>query len=41
MGNLVVFYSRKGSTRKIGEMIINKENWDFEEIIDTKKERDL
>jgi len=39
MGNLVVFYSRKGSTRKIGEMIINKENWDFEEIIDTKKRK--
>ena len=39
MGNLVVSYSRKGSTRKIGEMIINKENWDFEEIIDTKKRK--
>ena len=37
MGNLVVLYSRKGTTRKIGEIIIDKENWDFEEIIDTKK----
>ncbi len=37
MANLVVFYSRKGTTRNIAEMIINKENWDFEEIIDTKK----
>jgi flavodoxin len=41
MTNLVVFYSRKGTTKKIGEVIINKENWDFEEIIDTKKRKGI
>ena len=41
MGNLVVFYSRKGTTKNIGEMIINQENWDFEEIIDTKKRKGI
>ena len=34
---LVVYYSRKGTTKKIGELIANELNCDFEEIYDTKK----
>lgn len=34
---LVVYYSRKGTTKKIGELISNELNCDFEEIYDTKK----
>lgn len=34
---IVIFYSRKGSTKKIGELISNNLNCDFEEIYDTKK----
>ncbi len=37
MNSLVVFYSRTGRTRKIGEIISTEANWDIEEIIDTKK----
>lgn len=37
MKSLVVFYSRTGHTKKIGEIISNEANWEYEEILDTKK----
>jgi flavodoxin len=37
MNYLVAYYSRKGTTKKIGEIISTEANWDIEEIIDTKK----
>ncbi len=39
MSSLVVYYSRKGTTRKIGELISNEAEWEFEEIIDIKKRK--
>lgn len=39
MNSLVVYYSRKGTTRKIGELISNEAEWEFEEIIDIKKRK--
>lgn len=39
MSYLVVYYSRKGTTRKIGEIIATEANWDSEEIIDPKKRK--
>lgn len=39
MSSLVVYYSRKGTTRKIGELISHEAEWEFEEIIDTKKRK--
>jgi len=39
MSILVVYYSRKGTTRKIGELISNEAEWEFEEIIDIKKRK--
>ncbi len=37
MGVLVVFYSRTGNTKKIGELISRELNCEYEEIFDTKK----
>ncbi|MFX0041918.1 MAG: flavodoxin family protein [Candidatus Hodarchaeota archaeon] len=37
MGLLVVFYSRTGNTKKIGELISRELNCEYEEIFDTKK----
>lgn len=37
MSYIVVYYSRTGRTRKIGEIIATEANCDSEEIIDTKK----
>jgi flavodoxin len=37
MSLLVVFYSRTGKTKKIGELISKKLNCEYEEIFDTKK----
>lgn len=37
MNILIVFYSRKGKTKKIGELISKGLNCEFEEILDTKK----
>ncbi|MFX1320587.1 MAG: flavodoxin family protein [Promethearchaeota archaeon] len=37
MGFLVVFYSRTGNTKKIGELISRELNCEYEEIFDTKK----
>ncbi|MFW9968964.1 MAG: flavodoxin family protein [Candidatus Odinarchaeota archaeon] len=37
MKSLVVFYSRTGRTKKVGELISSKLNCEFEEIIDTVK----
>jgi len=37
MNSLLVFYSRKGTTKKIAEFISNSLNCEYEEIIDTKK----
>lgn len=37
MNILIAFYSRKGHTKKIGELISNSLNCDYEEIIDLKK----
>lgn len=39
MQALVVFYSRKGTTKKIAELISNEFNCENEEIIDTKKRK--
>jgi len=39
LNSLVVYYSRKGTTRKIGELISNEAEWEFEEIIDIKKRK--
>jgi len=39
LSSLVVYYSRKGTTRKIGELISNEAEWEFEEIIDIKKRK--
>lgn len=39
MNSLVVYYSRKGTTKKIGELISTEANWESEEIIDTKKRK--
>ena len=36
---LLVFYSRTGRTKKIGEMISTEMNCEYEEIIDTKKRK--
>lgn len=41
MKYLIVFYSRKGTTKKIGEVISNKINSEHEEIIDTKKRKGI
>ncbi len=37
MKRLVVYYSRTGFTKKVGELISNEINCDFEEIYDRKK----
>lgn len=37
MNSLLVFYSRKGRTRKIAELISSGLNCEYEEIIDIKK----
>ena len=37
MNSLLVFYSRKGTTKKIAELISKSLNCEYEEIIDTKK----
>jgi flavodoxin len=37
MNLLLVFYSRKGTTKKIAELISNSLNCEYEEIIDIKK----
>ncbi|MFX1575122.1 MAG: flavodoxin family protein [Promethearchaeota archaeon] len=37
MTSLLVFYSRKGTTKKIAELISNNLNCEYEELIDTKK----
>ena len=37
MNSLLVFYSRKGTTKKIAELIFNSLNCEYEEIIDIKK----
>jgi flavodoxin len=39
MSCLVVYYSRTGRTRKIGEIIASEAIWESEEIIDTKKRK--
>ena len=39
MSSLVVYYSRKGTTKKIGELISIEADWESEEIIDTKKRK--
>jgi flavodoxin len=39
MSSLVVYYSRKGTTKNIGELISTEANWESEEIIDTKKRK--
>jgi len=36
---LLVFYSRTGNTKKIGELISTEMNCEYEEIIDTKKRK--
>ena len=38
---LVVFYSRTGTTKKIGELISKELNSDYEEIIDPKKRKGI
>jgi len=38
---LVTFYSRTGSTKKVGEMIAKALKADFEEIFDTKKRKGI
>jgi len=38
---LVVFYSRKGTTRKIGELISKELNSESEEIIDPKRRKGI
>ena len=37
MNSLLVFYSRKGTTKKIADIIFNSLNCEYEEIIDIKK----
>ncbi|MFX0104280.1 MAG: flavodoxin family protein [Candidatus Hodarchaeota archaeon] len=37
MNSLLIFYSRKGRTRKVAELISSSLNCEYEEIIDTKK----
>ncbi len=37
MNSLLVFYSRKGTTKKIAELLSNSLNCEYEELIDTKK----
>jgi len=37
MNSLVVFYSRTGTTKKVGNLISEKLSCDLEEIFDTKK----
>ncbi|MFX1304015.1 MAG: flavodoxin family protein [Promethearchaeota archaeon] len=37
MNSLLVFYSRKGRTKEIAELISSSLNCEYEEIIDTKK----
>ncbi len=37
MNSLLVFYSRKGTTKKIAELVSNSLNCEYEELIDTKK----
>ena len=39
MSCLVVYYSRTGRTRKIGENIATEAKWDSEEIIDPKRRK--
>ena len=39
MSSLVVYYSRKGTTKKIAELISVEASWESEEIIDTKKRK--
>ena len=41
MKSLVVFYSRKGKTKKVGELISEQLNSDVEEIIDTKNRKGI
>ena len=38
---LVVFYSRTGSTKKIGELLSKELNSESEEIIDTKRRKGI
>ena len=37
MNSLLVFYSRKGTTKKIAELLSTRLNCEYEELIDTKK----
>ncbi len=41
MNTIVVFYSRKGTTKKVGELIAKELNCDVEEIFNTKKRTGL
>jgi flavodoxin len=41
MKSLVIFYSRKGTTKKIGEIIAEEIKAEYEEIIDTKKRKGI
>jgi len=37
MNSLLIFYSRKGTTKKIAKLLSNSLNCDYEELIDLKK----